>query len=166
MTRIGSTRLKRTYSSREVAAITGLTARQLQLWEAGGLMIPAIPSRRTAAGGYTERRYSPIDLLELLVLAELRGFGFSIQQLHSTVRVLHEQFGVRLFEATGGGGAIDLLTDGEEIYARTRSGELFNLLESPTQPLLVGGDERTLKELGQALTPRRRKKLRKKKRLS
>ena len=29
-------RLKRTYSSREVAALTGLTARQLQLWDAGG----------------------------------------------------------------------------------------------------------------------------------
>ncbi len=166
MTRIGSTRLKRTYGSREVAAITGLTARQLQLWEAGGLMLPAIPSRRTAAGGYTERRYSPIDLLELLVLAELRRFGFSIQQLHTTVRVLKEQFSVRLFEATGGGDAIQLLTDGEEIYARTRSGEFFNVLESPTQPLLVGGDERRLKELGQASTPRRRKKLRKKKRLN
>ncbi len=37
VTRIGSTRLKRTYGSREVAAITGLTARQLQLWEASGL---------------------------------------------------------------------------------------------------------------------------------
>lgn len=166
MTRIGSTRLKRTYGSREVAAITGLSARQLQLWEAGGLMIPAIPSRRTAAGGYTERRYSPIDLLELLVLAELRGFGFSIQQLHTMVRGLKEQFGVRLFEATGGGGSIDLLTDGEEIYARTRSGEFFNVLESPAQPLLVGGDERLLKELGQVLTPRRRKKKRKNKPVS
>ena len=166
MTRIGSTRLKRTYGSREVAAITGLTARQLQLWEAGGLMIPAIPSRRTTAGGYTERRYSPIDLLELLVLAELRGFGFSIQQLHTMVRVLKEQFGVRLFEATGGGGSIDLLTDGEEIYARTRSGEFFSVLQSPAQPLLVGGDERLLKELGQVLTPRRRKKMRRNKRVS
>ena len=109
MTRIGSTRLKRTYGSREVAAITGLTARQLQLWEAGGLMLPAIPTRRTAAGGYTERRYSPIDVLELLVLAELRRLGFSIQQLHTVVRVLKEQFDVRLFDATGGGDAVSLL---------------------------------------------------------
>ena len=36
-------RLKRTYGSREVAALTGLTARQLQLWDAGGLMASAIP---------------------------------------------------------------------------------------------------------------------------
>ena len=71
-------RLKKTYSSREVAALTGLTARQLQLWDAGGLLSSAIPSHRTEAGGYTERRYTPIDLFELLVLAELRGRGFSV----------------------------------------------------------------------------------------
>ena len=66
-------RLKKTYSSREVAALTGLTARQLQLWDAGGLLSPAIPSHRTDAGGYTERRYTPIELFELLVLADLRA---------------------------------------------------------------------------------------------
>src|SRR5213593_3688274 len=114
-------RLKKTYSSREVAALTGLTARQLQLWDAGGLLSPTIPSHRTAAGGYTERRYTPIDLFELLVMADLRRRGFSVQQLHTIVRVLKEQFGARLFEATGGGGDVLLLTDGREIYARTAS---------------------------------------------
>ena len=64
-------RLKKTYSSREVAALTGLTARQLQLWDAGGLLSPTIPSHKTDAGGYTERRYTPIELFELLVLADL-----------------------------------------------------------------------------------------------
>src|ERR1700692_3682507 len=102
-------RLKRTYSSREVAAMTGLTARQLQLWDAGGLLSPAIPSHRTAAGGYTERRYTPIELFELLVLADLRGGGFSVQQLHQTIEILRERFGARLFEATGGGGHVQLL---------------------------------------------------------
>ena len=60
-------RLKKTYSSREVAALTGLTARQLQLWDAGGLLSPTIPSHKTDAGGYTERRYTPIELFELEV---------------------------------------------------------------------------------------------------
>src|ERR1700675_2071725 len=125
-------RLKRTYSSREVAAMTGLTARQLQLWDASGLLSPAIPSHRTAAGGYTERRYTPIELFELLVLADLRQRGFSVSQLHAIVEALKKQFGARLFEATGGGGSVRLLTDGREIYARTTSGDFFNLLEAPT----------------------------------
>ena len=58
-----------------------------------------------------------------------------------------EQFGTRLFEATGGGGDVQLLTDGDEIYARTERGEFYNLLESPAQPLLVVGNEGLLKEL-------------------
>src|SRR6476469_2663291 len=124
-------RLKRTYSSREVAALTGLSARQLQVWDAGGLLSPAIPSHRTAAGGYTERRYTPIELFELLVLGDLRRRGFSIQQLHTILRVLREQFGERLFDATGGGGSVQLLTDGREIYARTSQGAFFNLLKKP-----------------------------------
>src|ERR1043166_8132536 len=112
-------RLKRTYSSREVAALTGLTARQLQLWDAGGLLSPTIAPRKTAAGGYTERRYTPIELFELLVLADLRHRGLSVQQLHDILNALQTQFGASLFEATGGGGSVQLLTDGREIYART-----------------------------------------------
>jgi DNA-binding transcriptional MerR regulator len=147
-------RLKRLYSSREVAAITGLTARQLQVWDADGLL----PPRRTAAGGYTERRYTPIDLFELLVLADLRRRGFSVHQLHSILRVLKEKFGARLFEATSDGGSVRLLTDGREIYARTATGEFYNLVKAPTQPLLVIGNEGLLKELGGRVRRKGRKK--------
>jgi DNA-binding transcriptional MerR regulator len=151
-----SIRLKRTYSSREVAQYCGLSARQLQLWDAGGLLSPAIPTRRTAAGGYTERRYTPIELFELLVLADLRRRGFSVHQLHTILNVLKDRFGTGLFEATGGGGPVQLLTDGSDIYARSASGAFYNLLKAPTQPLLVVGDEGLLKELRGKVRRRRR----------
>jgi DNA-binding transcriptional MerR regulator len=149
-------RLKKTYSSREVASLTGLSARQLQLWHAGGLLSPTIPPHRTAAGGYTERRYTPIELFELLVLADLRRRGFTIHQLHRIVRTLKDRFGERLFDATGGGGSVQLLTDGREIYARTADGALFNLLKTPAQPLLV--IEAPLKALSGKLRAQRRKR--------
>jgi DNA-binding transcriptional MerR regulator len=149
-------RLKKTYSSREVAALTGLTARQLQVWDAGGLLSPAIPSHPTAAGGYTERRYTPIELFELLVLADLRRRGLSVHQLHAILDALDEQFHTRLFDATGGGGPVQLLTDGHDVYARTAGGEFYNLLKAPDQPMLVIGDEGLLKELSSSLRPRRR----------
>lgn len=151
-------RLKKTYSSREVAAMTGLSARQLQLWHAGGLINPAIPSHRTAAGGYTERRYTPIELFELLVLADLRRRGFTVQQLHAVIAALQREFGVRLFDATGGGTTVQLLTDGQEVYVRTSRGEVFNLLRAPDQALLVIGNEGLLKELGASLRSRRRRR--------
>jgi DNA-binding transcriptional MerR regulator len=155
-------RLKKTYSSREVAALTGLSARQLQLWDAGGLLMPTVRPHRTEAGGYTERRYTPIELFELLVLADLRRRGFTVHQLHRILRILKEQFGQRLFDATGGGGSLQLLTDGRDIYARTASGAFFNLLKSPSQPLLVvSGDDKLRALTGRARATPRAKRSRK-----
>jgi len=140
-------RLKQTYSSREVAALTGLSARQLQLWAASGLVAPSIPSHPTAAGGHTERRYTPIELFELLTLADLRRRGFTVQQLHRMVQALRHHFDTRLFAATGGGGPVQLLTDGSVVFVRTAAGDLYDLLDAPTQPLLAIGTQGSLKEL-------------------
>src|SRR4051812_11194358 len=96
--------LKNTYSSREVAAMTGLSARQLQWWDARRLFASHIASKKTERGGYTERRYTPVDLLELLVLAELRRQGLSVADLRRLLETLRARFGVRLFETIGGGG--------------------------------------------------------------
>ena len=151
-------KLKRTYSSREVASHTGLTARQLQLWDASGLVAATVPTHKTDAGGHTERRYTPIELFELLVLADLRRRGFSVHQLHQILEILQRRFGARLFDATGGGGRVQLLTDGRDIYARTDEGQFFNLLKEPTQPLMIVGNEGLLRELSSSLRPRKRAK--------
>jgi DNA-binding transcriptional MerR regulator len=139
--------LKKNYSSREVASLTGLTARQLQWWDQRKLVKPSVSPRRTEAGGYTERRYSPVDLLELAVLADLRRNGLSVAKIRLLLDTLKKRFGIRLFDAIGGGSSITLLTDGQEIYAKSDSGQFFNLLRAPGQPLLVVGNEDRLREL-------------------
>jgi DNA-binding transcriptional MerR regulator len=150
--------LKNTYSAREVAAMTGLSARQLQWWDARRVFASAIASKRTAAGGFTERRYTPVDLLELMVLADLRRQGMSIGRIRLLLETLRDRFGVRLFDAVGGAGALTLLTDGRDIYARTETGAFFNLLKDPTQPLLVVGDDPPLRALTAKARAQRRKK--------
>ncbi|HJO37027.1 MAG: MerR family transcriptional regulator [Vicinamibacterales bacterium] len=151
-------RLKKTYSSREVAALTGLSARQLQWWDAKNVLAPTVASHRTAAGGFTERRYSPVELYELLVLADLRRRGFSVHRIRELLRTLERQFGVRLYDTIRDGGDVTLLTDGREIYARTSKGEFFNLLREPGQPLLVLGEGEGLKELSSRARSKRPKK--------
>jgi DNA-binding transcriptional MerR regulator len=155
------TELKNTYTSREVAAMTGLTARQLQWWDAHRLFASHIAAKRTARGGYTERRYTPVDLLELLVLAELRRQGLSVAQLRRLLETLRARFGVRLFETIGGGGPLTLLTDGHDVYGRSERGELFNLLRDPLQPLLMIAEVDGLRELtaraGKSKRKRRRR---------
>ena len=150
--------LKNTYSAREVAALTGLSARQLQWWDARRVFTPAVASKRTPAGGFTERRYTPVDLLELMVLADLRRQGLSVPRIRLLLDTLRERFGIRLFDAIGGAGSVTLLTDGTEIYARTVDGEFINVLRAPDQPLLVVGEGLPLRQLTARTKPRKRKK--------
>ena len=151
-------KLKQSYSAREVASLTGLTARQLQWWDSRQLLSATVASRRTPAGGFTERRYSPLELYELIALADLRRRGFSVQKIRTVLATLEEQFGVRLYDALGDSGKVTLLTDGREIFARTQTGEFYNLLRSPGQPLLVVGAETTLKGLSSRAISRRKKR--------
>lgn len=154
-------RLKKYYTTREVITLTGLTADQLKWWERQRLIQPAVAAHRTEAGGFTERRYTPVDLLEIMVLADLRHRGFSISELRDLLDTLREYFQVRLFEAAGDDGPATLLTDGREVYIRTHDGRFFNLLKDPTQPLLVIGGEDRLKVLSSHARPRRKAKSKK-----
>jgi len=131
-------RLKTSYSAREVAALTGLTARQLQGWDATRVFQSAIASRRTIKGGFTERRYTPVDVLELLALADLRRRGFAPAQLKQMMDTLREYFRRRLSETLDDLGEMRLLTDGKSLFLRTRQGHVFDLLVDPMQPLITG----------------------------
>ena len=145
--------LKNTYSSREVAALTGLTARLLQWWDERRLFLPAVAPKPTAAGGFTERRYTPVDLLELMVLADLRRQGMTVGRLRQLLETLRTRFNVRLFDAIGGAGSLTLLTDGRDVYARTAKGQFYNLLRNPQQPLLVIAPEPEWRELSSKPRP-------------
>jgi len=150
-------RLKTLYSSREVAALTGLTARQLQWWAQQRLFVPSVASHKTDAGGFTERRYTPIELLELMVLADLRRRGFTVARIRRLLDVLRTRFKTRLYDAIEGGGAVRLFVDGDSIYARNDKGDLFNVLDNPSQPLLVVGDDVRLRQLIARERPARRR---------
>jgi len=147
--------LKRTYSSREVAALTGLTARQLQWWNSHGVFLSTIGTRPTAAGGFTERRYSPVEVLELLVLASLRRRGFTVQNIRLLLDTLRTRFGIRLYDAIEG-GSLRLYTDNHDVFARTEAGQLFSLVKFAGQPMLMLGEEE-LKELHARPRVRRKK---------
>ena len=139
-------RLKKFYTSREVAGLTGLSARQLQWWDSRRLFASAVASHRTEAGGFTERRYTPLDVIELQVLADLRRRGFSIPQLRHLLDTMRDVFGIRLYEAIGEGGPMTLFISGDRLYARADDGRLFGL-DDPTQPLLMVGENLALRPL-------------------
>ena len=65
-------------TSNEVAALTGISLRQLQWWDERGLVVPAREGHR--------RLYSLDDLAEVAVISELRKKGFSLQRMRKVVR--------------------------------------------------------------------------------
>lgn len=154
-------RLKTSYSAREVAAISGLTARQLQGWHAAGVFLPAVPPRRTSLGGFTERRYTPVDVIELVALAELRRRGFTPSALRLMMDTLRDCFRRRLSETLDDAGDLRLLTDGRGLFLRTQLGHIFDLLADPTQPLITG-DGLPLKPVSGAVRARRQPRTRSK----
>ena len=150
-------KLKKLYSSREVAQLTGLTARQLQWWAKANLFPPAVDSHKTEAGGFTERRYTPIELLELMVLADLRRKGFTVARIRKLLEILKSRFKTRLYEAIEGGGPVTLFIDGENIYARNDEGDLFSILDNAAQPLMMMGEDIKLRQLIARERPARRR---------
>src|SRR5919106_2359807 len=150
-------KLKKLYSSREVAQLTGLTARQLQWWAQRNLFLPTVPSHKTEAGGFTERKYTPIELLELMVLADLRRKGFTVARIRKLLQVLRSRFKTRLYDAIEGGGPVTLYIDGENIYARTEHGDLFSILDNAAQPLMMMGEDLKLRQLIARERPARRR---------
>lgn len=150
-------KLKTLYSSREVAQLTGLTARQLQWWAKRDLFPPAVPSHKTEAGGFTERKYTPIELLELMVLADLRRKGFTVARIRRLLQVLRTRFKTRLYEAIEGGGPVTLYIDRDNIYARTEAGDLFSILDNAAQPLMMMGEDLKLRQLIARERPARRR---------
>jgi DNA-binding transcriptional MerR regulator len=149
-------RLKTSYSAREVAGLTGLTARQLQGWDAGRIFLPAIAPRRTLSGGFTERRYTPVDVLELVALAGLRRRGFAPAVLRQLMDALRDYFRRRLADTLDDAGDLRLLTDGRGLFLRTRQGHIFDLLADPTQPLVTGDGLALVPVTGRARSKRQR----------
>ena len=116
------------FSSQEVIALTGVTARQLQWWDERGVVKPERVGHR--------RLYSIQNLTELAVICELRRKGFSLQGVRKVMRFLEREFGKGLAEIVGRGSDVHLLTDGKRLYLETSARQIVDILKNSNQPIL------------------------------
>jgi len=114
-------------TSRDVIALTGVTARQLQWWDERGVIKPAREGHR--------RLYSMTQLTEVAVICQLRRKGFSLQGVRKVMRFLGREFGKRLAEIVEGNSEIHLLTDGTHIYVETFAKQIVDILKNSNQPI-------------------------------
>ncbi len=117
------------FTSRDVIALTGITARQLQWWDERRIVVPARQGHR--------RLYSMEDLAEVAVICELRRRGFSLQRVRKVMRFLQREFSKRLAETVSGASEYHLLTDGQSLYLETSAKQILDILKNARQPMFT-----------------------------
>jgi DNA-binding transcriptional MerR regulator len=121
--------MRRTFTSREVVALTKISLRQLQWWDEQGIVVPARDGHK--------RSYSLDDLAEVAILCELRERGFSLQKIRIVIRFLQKELGKRLMETVAAASEYHLLTDGQNIYLEDSARGVVDLLKNARQPMLT-----------------------------
>jgi DNA-binding transcriptional MerR regulator len=116
------------FSSRDVIALTGLTARQLQWWDERGVVKPQRVGHN--------RLYSMQNLTEMAVICELRRKGFSLQGVRKVMRFLQREIGKGLAEIVSRNSDVHLLTDGTHLYLETSARQIVDILKNSDQPIL------------------------------
>jgi DNA-binding transcriptional MerR regulator len=116
------------FTSREVIALTGITARQLQWWDERGVVKPEREGHR--------RLYSMNQLTEIAVICQLRRKGFSLQGVRKVVRFLDREFGKGFSQIVDRNSDLHLLTDGKHLYLETSAKQIVDILKNSKQPIL------------------------------
>jgi DNA-binding transcriptional MerR regulator len=80
-----STVIARSFSTAEVARLTGLSARQLDHWDRKGFLRPSL---ERASGYGSVRRYSFADVVRLRVAARLRAGGVGLARIRRCAQAL------------------------------------------------------------------------------
>ena len=119
--------MQREFTSNDVIALTGITARQLQWWDERGIVTPARQGHR--------RIYNWDDLLTVAVICQLRRRGFSLQRMRKVIRFLQQEFGTSLAATVGASSEFHLLTDGTHLYLRTSARQVVDLLKNSRQAM-------------------------------
>jgi len=102
------------YNTAAVAAITGLTKRQISYWDSSHFIKPSI---NEAAGYGSARLYSFGDLVQLKVAKTLKDQGISVQKMRKAVSYLK----VHMPDIKKPLADLKFLTDGNTIFVLTRN---------------------------------------------
>jgi DNA-binding transcriptional MerR regulator len=117
------------FTTRDVLELTGATARQLQWWDEKRVVVPEREGRN--------RIYSTSDLVEILVIEELRRRHISLQQVRRVLRFLRKEVHSRLADIVQGHKEHHLLLDGKHVYLESDSREIVDLMRNTNQPMLL-----------------------------
>ena len=133
------------YRVPEVTRVVGISYRQLDYWARTGLVRPSI---RDAGGSGTQRLYSFQDLLQLKVIKKLLDAGVELRRIRKAIDHLKAMGeaphgvtlysdGVRIYEAATPEAVVDLLAQGQGVFAIAVD-KVWNDLEGSLQKTKAG----------------------------
>ncbi len=120
---------EQSFTSSDVARISGVSLRQLQWWDERNVVSPRQDGHR--------RVYAPDEVVEVSVIAALRKKGFSLQKIRRVLRYLQKEMGKRLADAVEHDSEIHLLTDGKSIYLEENAERVVDLMKNARQPMFL-----------------------------
>lgn len=119
----------KSYTSSEVSDIAGVSLRQLQWWDERKVVSPRHEGHK--------RVYTPEEVVEITVIAELRRKGFSLQKIRRVLRFLQREMDRRLSEVLQSESDLHLVTDGKSIYLEDHQERIIDILKNARQPMFL-----------------------------
>ena len=138
--------LRASFSTAQVARLTGLSARQLDYWDRQGFLSPSLERAR----GYgSARRYSFGDVVRLRLAGRLRAAGIGLPQIRQCVATLK-----RLDPARAGIEEARLLISGRRVLWVRDDDQLVDILHEGQLMLVfpVGEAVRDMAEAAEKLS--------------
>ena len=117
----------RVFTSREVSRIAKSSLRQLQWWDERKLISPRQEGHR--------RVYLPQEVIEIMVVAELRRKGLPLQKIRRVVRFLRREMVQRRSPVANNESGLYLLTDGKSTHLETVPQRIIDLLKHARLPM-------------------------------
>jgi DNA-binding transcriptional MerR regulator len=106
-----------------------VSLRQLQWWDERKVVSPRHEGHK--------RVYTPEEVVEITVIAELRRKGFSLQKIRRVLRFLQREMDRRLSETLEAEADLHLVTDGKSIYLEDHKERIIDLLKNARQPMFL-----------------------------
>jgi DNA-binding transcriptional MerR regulator len=120
---------QQTYTSNEVARLAQVTARQLQWWDERGLVAPYKQRHK--------RLYKPSEAIEIMIMAELRRKGVSLNEIRQVLPSIKREMDKRLRTRGENEAELYLVTDMKSIHLEHRVEVLIELYKKARHPLLL-----------------------------
>jgi DNA-binding transcriptional MerR regulator len=114
-------------TSSDVSRIAKISLRQVQWWDERKLISPHQQGNR--------RIYLPEDVIEIMVVAELRRKGLSLQKIRRVLRLLRQKLLEAGSKRPNSSSSLYLLTDGRSVHLEEQTGRIIDLLKHARQPM-------------------------------